>query len=338
MSVIKKRIQKGKFSKYYYYYSGKRDHTGIQKCLYVTRLEDAKRIQLELDLHYANIKLGLVSAVTDINLSDAINHWDKIIQSKKHKDTNAFKRSQNSWYKKQIRHVNYFETWAGNILVRKITTSHVLDYKTHLLLKYASKTARDYLLTLNEFFEYCKIKSYLTKHPYDNTGKSFYPSKKPTNPRRPVKIKDIKWAIKNADNETDKIFWSLMLYTNLRKVDAGTLTLNSIKQGVITNKTKTPIPILLPKEFRSTPEKAVMVMPLEKDQRKSLARYQKLMKKRGYKTDFHAIRHSVATYLAQCGYSAADVMRITGHSSTAVRGYIHNGEHELSDLLDKIAV
>ena len=78
-------------------------------------------------------------------------------------------------------------------------------------------------------------------------------------------------------------------------------------------------------------------MPLEKDQRNSLARYQKLMKKRRYETDFHAIRHSVATYLAQCTYSKADVMRITGHSSIAVRGYIHNGEHELLDLLDKIA-
>ena len=122
-----------------------------------------------------------------------------------------------------------------------------------------------------------------------------------------------------------------MLYTNLRRVDAGTITLDQITQGVITNKTKTPIPILLPKEYRSTPEKVVMIMPLEKDQRKSLARYQFLMKTRGYEiTDFHAILHSIATYLAQCGKSEEDVKRITGHSSTAVRGYIHNGEHELS--------
>jgi hypothetical protein len=77
LSVIKKRIQKGKTSKYYYYHAGM-NGTGFRKCLFVTRLEDAKRIQLELDLHQANIKLGLVSTITDINLSDAINHWDQI--------------------------------------------------------------------------------------------------------------------------------------------------------------------------------------------------------------------------------------------------------------------
>ena len=276
--------------------------------------------------------------MSEIYLETAIEHWDEIIQSKKEKEQKVFKRSTNSWYKKQIRHMIFFLSWKGNVFVHRITTSDVISYKSMLLQKYANKTARDYLLTLNEFFDYCKIKAYLTTHPYDNTGKSFYPSKKPTNPRRPVKIVDIKWAIKNADNETDKIFWSLMLYTNLRKVDAGTLTLNDIVQGVITNKGKVPIPILLPKEFRDTPEKAVMIMPLEKDQRKSLARYQVLMKTRGYVTDFHAIRHSVATYLAQCGYAEEDVKRITGHSSSAVRNYIHNGEHELSNLLDKIRI
>jgi len=54
---------------------------------------------------------------------------------------------------------------------------------------------------------------------------------------------------------------------------------------VITNKTRIPIPLLV---------------PLEKYQRKSLARYKFLIKIRGYEvTDFHAIRHSIATYLAQ---------------------------------------
>jgi len=37
-----------------------------------------------------------------------------------------------------------------------------------------------------------------------------------------------------------------------------------------------------------------MFKPLEKDQRKSLARYEFLMKIRGYEvTDFHAIRRSI---------------------------------------------
>jgi len=78
-------------------------------------------------------------------------------------------------------------------------------------------------------------------------------------------------------------------------------------------------------------------MPTELDQRKSLTRYQALMKEYGYETNFHAIRHFIATHLAQCGYKKDDIRMITGHSSKAVRGYIHNGEHELSDLLDKIA-
>ena len=332
MSVVRKLNS----SKYYYYCSGRPSQGGIRKCLFVPRLEDAKRLQLELDIHQAKVRNGLAVVLVETNLSTAKENWIKIIESKKEKDDKVFKRSRHSWYKKQVGHINKFQIFKGDPLVHTITTADIIEYKTWLLNQYANKTSRDYLLTLKEFFDWCKIKAYLTMHPYDNTGKSFFPSKKPTNPRRPVKIKDIKWAIKNAEKEVDKIFWSIMLYTNLRKQDAGTLTLNFIKQGVITNKTKTPIPILLPKEYRDQPDKAVMVMPLEKDQRKSLARYQILMKKKGYETDFHAIRHSVATHLAYCGYGEADVKRITGHSSTAVRNYIHTGKHELSDLLDKI--
>lgn len=331
MSVVRKLNG----SKYYYYCLG-RNGTGIRKCLFVTRLEDAKRLQLELDIHQAKVRNGLAVVLVEIHLSDAVDNWIKIIESKKEKDVESFKRSAHSWYKKQLGHIQKFKIFKGDPLVHTITTADIIEYKTWLLNQYANKTSRDYLLTLKEFFDWCKIKAYLGMHPYDNTGKSFFPSKKPTNPRRPVKIKDIKWAINNSENETDKIFWSLMLYTNLRKQDAGSLTLNYIKQGVITNKTKTPIPILLPKEYRDKPEKAVMVMPLEKDQRKSLARYQFLMKKKGYQTDFHSIRHSVATYLAQCGYAQEDVKRICGWSSNAVENYIHTGSHELSDLLDKI--
>ena len=254
MSVVRK-INKGR-SKYYYYHSG-RNGTGIRKCLWVTRLEDAKRLQLELDIHQAKVRNGLAIVLVETTLSTATENWIKIISSKKEKDEMSFKRSRHSWYKKQVGHIKKFGIFKGDPLVHTITTADIIEYKTWLLnIPLAPKTTRDYLLTLKEFFDWCRIKAYLSMHPYDNTGKAFYPSKKPINPRRPVKIKDIKWAIKNAEKEVDKIFWSIMLYTNLRKQDAGTLTLNSIKQGVITNKTKTPIPIPVSYTHLTLPTKA----------------------------------------------------------------------------------
>jgi len=101
--------------------------------------------------------------LSEIHLEDAIKNCDDIIQGKKEKDIKVFKRSTNSWYKKQIRHVIFFMSWKGNVFVNQITTSNIISYKSHLLKTYATKTAKDYLLTLNEFFEYCKIKSYLTQ-------------------------------------------------------------------------------------------------------------------------------------------------------------------------------
>ena len=64
-----------------------------------------------------------------------------------------------------------------------------------------------------------------------------------------------------------------------------------------------------------------MIMVLEKDQRKSLAIFEVLMKKRGYENEFHAIRYSIKDYLTQCGYAEEEVKKITGPSFSAVRGF-----------------
>ena len=79
----------------------------------------------------------------------------------------SFKRSAHSWYKKQLGHIKKFLLFKGDQLVHTISTADIIEYKTWLLNQYANKTSRDYLLTLKEFFDWCKIKAYLGMHPYN---------------------------------------------------------------------------------------------------------------------------------------------------------------------------
>lgn len=321
----------------WYYHRGKPSRPdSVRVSLRVTNKQIAQTLQSELDLAYARTKIGLEQSIMPMSISQAKDEWVKHIEYKKGKEQNGRARPD-SHYKKQVLQINKFIDFCKpNLIVRDLTTSTLLDYKTYLLKDYANKTARDYLLCVREFLQFCINKAYLGIPLFDNLPKSFLPSAKPTKKRRPISLRYIKDVIKNAPNEKDRIYWSIMLYTLLRRHDAGTLTLNDIVQGKYQGKTSEPIPLGLPKEIKDNPDVAVMVYPTEYEQRQSLARYKAMMKERDIETDFHAIRHSVATHLSRSGYKESDIKRITGHHSTAVDNYIHAGSEELEILLNNL--
>ncbi len=320
----------------WYYHRGRTSRPdSLRKSLKTKNKLIAQQLQKELDVQYAKISLGLEPLLIIVTLADARDSFVKSIEYKKEKDLTATKTRPNSHYKKQVLHINKFVEFSKpNIKMNSITASMIIDWKSHLLKKFTNKTSRDYLLTLREFLQFCLNKAYLGIPIFDNLPKSFLPSAKPTKKRRPIPLGVIKEVISKAPNEKDKVYWEIMLYTMLRRVDAGTLTMNDIIQGKYQGKTKEPIPLGLPPKIKDNPKLAVMICPDEYGQRESLARYQALMKDRGYETDFHAIRHSVATHLSRCGYKESDIKRIVGWHSTAVDNYIHSGSEELSLLLN----
>ena len=235
------------------------------------------------------------------------------------------------------RHVDNFFKWLkSDPDVDELRPSVFDDYKNYLLteLKNTPKTARNKLMVLSTMMDYAyHTKEYTNRNPVKGIK---MPSKNATNPRRPVPIEDIKKAIAITNNRKDKIFWSLLLYTSLRVDDAGNLTPNQVKQGVVQVKNNIPKPIPLPDHILAFGDEIYNIYPNSNHYAKSRKRYQEIMKSFGYETDFHSIRHSVATHLAKSGMSEADIKNITGHDSKAVKTYIHMGTDDFANLIDKI--
>ena len=238
------------------------------------------------------------------------------------------------------RHVDNFFKWLkSDPDVDELRPSAFDDYKNYLLTELkpkvnTPKTARNKLMVLSTMMDYAyHTKEYINRNPVKGIK---MPSKNATNPRRPVPIEDIKKAIAVTDNRKDKIFWSLLLYTSLRVENAGNLTPNQVKQGIIQAKSNIPKPIPLPDHILAFGDEIYNIYPNTNYIGDSRKRYQEIMKSFGYETDFHSIRHSVTTHLAKSGISEAGIKNITGHDSKAVKTYIHMGTDDFANLIDKI--
>ena len=235
------------------------------------------------------------------------------------------------------RHVdNFFEWLSKDCYVHDLKPFIFDDYKKYLLIEVGNtpKTARNKLMVLSAMMNYAvHTKEYTDRNPLKGIK---MPSKNATNPRRPIPVSMIKKAIAITNNEYDKIYWSLLLYTGLRVYDAGRLTVNQVKQGIIQRKNGVPKPIPLPQHILDYGDKIYNIYPIASHIQHSRERYQEIMSSFGYDTDFHAIRHSVTTKFAKEGVSEADIKNITGHDSKAVSTYIHMGTDDFAKLIDKI--
>jgi integrase len=302
-----------------WHYSRGSGKSRIRKSLQTSSKKEAKRRQKILDEHYWNAK-GIVT----VKLSQLIKEYKETV--KLLKDSRANKR-----------HVDNFYEWLKyDPNVDELKPSVFDDYKNYLLmdLENTSKTARNKLMVLSAMMNYAlHTKEYTERNPLKGIR---MPSKNATKPRRPIPVDDIKKAIAITNNEKDKIFWSLLLYTGLRVYDAGCLTENQVKQGVIQQKSGIPKPIPLPQKILAYGDKIYNIYPNSNHIARSRKRYQEIMSTFGYETDFHAIRHSVTTKLAKEGISESDIKNITGHDSKAVKTYIHMDTDDYSRIIDKI--
>ena len=314
------RLYKRNNSPHWWYSSGTPPHR-IRISLKTTNKKTAQEIAKELDKKYTFDKFGIPTTLSVNFVTGLSIYYDKVVSAK-----------GESWSRKIKSQLNSFREYIGDPELLSINGGMVEDYKNELLRSQAPKTTRDKITTLKNFFDYCILKGFMHTNPCTNI---VLPTKKPVNPRKPVPISAIKEAINLADRKVDKLFWQVLLYTQLRVVDAGSLTKDDIKTGLVQRKNRNPLPLYIPKHLKK--ENLVMLCNTKTKQRTSLGKYKDIMYQLGYKTtDFHSIRHSVSTFLLSKNYSMEDIKIITGHSSTAVHSYVHPGRKELVGLLSNI--
>ena len=314
------RIFKRPNSPYYWYQSGTEPHR-TRLSLKTKNKKEAESLQRQLDRQKTFNKFGIPNTLP-IYLTVALEIYnDKVLVAKSH-----------SWSRKIRSQLNSFREYLNNDPhIDTISPGHIEDYKNNLLITQAPKTARDKVITLGKFFDYYRLQGNIINNPCDGID---LPTKRPVNPRKPVPIEKIKEAIDNAPRKVDYLFWSVLLYTQLRVIDAGSLTKEDLITGKLQRKNKNPIPIYIPDHLKD--EDLTMLAHTDSKKDYSLKLNQEIMMQLGFKTDFHSIRHSVSTFLLSKNYSIEDIKIITGHSSTAVQSYVHPGRKELVGMLSQI--
>lgn len=296
-------IFKKKNSPYFYYES-----KGYikQTSLHTKNLREANLLKSELDKRVNKMRLGI--KIEDdkpkLKLKELFVEFEKsVLMGKKEK------------YRKQLypllrRMLKMF----GEYKLNDIKYNHMEKFKTACLNEVTRKTTHNILSANKEMFQYAVNSGYIKTNPLDAIK---FPSKKPTKPRIPFDHRYVEGCIGYTDNEKDKIFWSILLYTGLRRNDAGNLKPEHVTVGIVQQKSTETRKVVLIDKLLKMGDKIYNVYPSKNKQDKSLMRYKALMEEMyGIKTDIHTISHITATLLVNNGYDRTQVGEILGKSAS----------------------
>lgn len=222
----------------------------------------------------------------------------------------------------------FFETECGikNIMVSDITREMLVDFFTWRNQKVVARTIREDHICLKMLYDYIVQNKYAHENIVSLIPKPPAISEKE---RVDIPIDVCKKAIDNAPTKEDAIFWTLLLFTGLRVIDAINLEPNEIKDDFITlvpSKTKlykTWVDIPLHKKLLEYGIEAICnCMSSIRRKNQSLASFKKTLKDLGYKhpddkipPDFHSLRHTWITLLETSDVPTSIVSWLAGHSS-----------------------
>ena len=192
----------------------------------------------QLDEKANRLRLGLDVLSTDNlkTVADLFTEFDKKVLTGK-----------NEKYRKQLyAMLNKMVYKYGSKRLNQIKYKDVVEFKTELLSNFTRKTVHNHLSANKEMFQYAVNCDYIIKNPFDALK---FPSKKPERPRVGLEKAIIHKAIdmtKTFDwlgyskcpdlREKDEIYWSIMLYTGMRRNDAGNLTHQKVYGSLIQEK------------------------------------------------------------------------------------------------------
>lgn len=284
-----------------------------QMSLHTTEESKAKKIAYELDEVVLRMKAGLLSP-------------EEFADKRKKKKVYSINALYQKYYKINIHSIKTKRYYISKLLpfVERYSNMNVVDftfeeacvYRDHLLKDKTTKTANNHLSEIKRMFEWFKNAKYITENPLQFKG--FLPSTKATNPRKAIPLNHIMEAIRQAGNEYDEIYWTIMLHTGLRRNDAGTLTPDDVVRGIFQKKTGEYRQIPMTDKLKSYGDKIYNVMDTNSKQQHSLERFQRIIQNQfGYHTDFHSIRHTTMTLLVNSGeFDETQVGRILGTESS----------------------
>jgi len=294
MSTVKKRPG----SKYYWYTTGTPPNR-IRLSTGQTNIHVAKIKQKELDQLYETGRLSVVPKTVK-GFIDTYLDWHQ-------------ENKKPEWHKRVQQGLTTFSKLYGNILITDVNIDHISDYKKLRSKERARNTVNHELSMLSGLFKYAQMRKMVISNPAD----SYFISRHDTSEdqRDPIPLDMIKEIIKLTDNPRDKAMLSLSLYTGIRAADAGTLTKDNIKDGFIEWKQgKVSKPVIVPKHPILADMDLVNIAPKKRQRGHVTQRLQeKLMDLYQYESDFHSIRHTFATRLADLELDHIYIKFLLGH-------------------------
>jgi integrase len=289
----------------------------------------AQKIKKDLDERYTRYKLGLISR--EEYLARPV---EKTIQD----IYNIYSTAELS-SKKVIRYytskLTPFCKKYGATAIQDFTYKDACDYKSDLLKDNTSKTANNHLSEIKRMFEWAKNAKYLKENVFNIRG--YLPSIKPTKPRYAIPLKHILYAINKSENISDRVYWTILLHTGLRRNDAGNLTEDNVVRGIFQQKSKEFRKIMITDTLKNYGILIYKAMATDNEQKKSLKRFQTIIQNKfGYYTDFHSIRHTTMTLLVNTdGFDETQVGRILGTESS-VASYAHIDFERATKAISKL--
>lgn len=296
-------------------------------------------LKFQLDERANRLRLGLepMTLQTKITVEDLFVEFSKKVLIGK-----------NSNYRKQLTTMlNKIVEMFGSKLLTSIKYQHLVELKTLLQTTLTRKTVHNYLSANKEMFQYAVNCDYIIKNPFDAIK---FPSKKPENPRVGLEKDIINKAIELTKTfnwngyksfpklrEMDEIYWNIMLFTGLRRNDAGNLTHQKVYGSLIQEKSISSRKIVLVDKLLKYGDKIYNACPSKKMQDSSLLRYKAIMKTLGFtNTDFHCIGHTHATLL-QPHYDRTQIGTIIGKSAS-IDTYIHQDWDNHKRILEEVFI
>lgn len=305
MSVLYKRDKKWYYRRGYIFFSLKTENLAI-----------AKQIKTKLDEKYELEAFGIYSpAIRTIH--ELSIEWMQFIKDDK----------SDSWFQNNLPKIQKFVNKYQDRPVSSIQSRDLNQYIGGLKSGHAPNTVLNYLKPIRQMLQFAVSCGYIDRNPMKSAQ---LPIAKERRRFRAIP-KDILFEI--FSNEKIELkhrrFWMLCYYTGLDSGDAGTLSKNAVKNGVIQlERDKSDVPVQIPLHSKLD-FNIINIM----DNKNSRNWSSKLLKRELKKYHIHGsiknLRASFISHLHDIGLGTQDIKVAVGHTSEKMTAHYTTKQLEM---------
>lgn len=305
MSRLKKR------GKVYYYRNGY-EYFSLKTAV----KSRAEIIRKKLDEERELSRFGIF-APSDISVKTLKNEWLQFI---KHEKTD-------SWWKSNLHKIDLFIKIYGERPAASIQARDINLWISTLKKDHAPNTVLNYAKPIRQMLKFAVSNGYIDRNPVESAQLPIAKEKR----RFRAIPKDILFKI--FSNEKIELkhrqFWMLCYYTGLDSGDAGTLSKNDVKNGVIQlERDKSDVPVQIP--LHSKLDFNIINFMNNKNSRSWSS---KLLKRELKRYDIHGsiknLRASFISHLHDNGLGTQDIKVAVGHTSEKMTAHYTTKQLEM---------